>query len=59
MGHERLGILPKSKRWRNIVADIALSSESDSSAIEINEYAELAKSAANKALANFYKQKTS
>ena len=133
MGHERLGRLPKTKRWKNIVADIALSSASDSSAIEIvektsdaidsrfrrlhldpgiqdvfsflltitvvsrsenpyenltafgvdlhgkpatpltlaqalstflkrgggsNEYAELAKSAANKALANFYRQET-
>jgi hypothetical protein len=37
MGHERLGRLPKTRKWRRIVADIALSSTSDSSAKEVIE----------------------
>jgi hypothetical protein len=29
MGHERIGLLPKSKKWRDIVSSIAMASESE------------------------------
>lgn len=37
MGHERLGLLPKTKKWRMIVTEIGLSAASDSSVKDVVE----------------------
>ena len=37
MGHERLGLLPKSKKWRAIVSKIALTATSESNARDVVE----------------------
>lgn len=37
MGHERLGLLPKSERWRDIVSDIALTATGECSTEQIVE----------------------
>lgn len=37
MGHERLGLLPKSERWRDIVSDIALTATGECSTAELVE----------------------